>query len=198
VPGFERPLVRWSNRIGTRWTRRPQEATRLCRCVAHPNATVRPSRGPRNSLWYVYRDVGFLRVTWNVVWIVLARYSPSQRLKRLLYRMVGARVGRYVSFGFESTLDILYPHLITIEDDAVIGYDTTLLCHGYLRNQSMIGPVTIGQGAAIGAKCLILPGVTIGAGAVVGAMSLVNKDIPPGEFWGGVPAKRIRARYAES
>lgn len=165
--------------------------------VPHPRVETRPSRGPHNSLWYVYRDVGFLRVVWNTLWIVLARYAPSQRLKRLMYRLVGVRIGKYTSVGFEATMDILFPQDITIGDDVVIGYDTTILCHGYVRHEYQRGKVVIEDDASIGAGCTILPGVTIGRGAVVGAMSLVNRDVPPGEFWGGVPAKRIRERFRE-
>lgn len=164
--------------------------------MPHPNVEVRPSRGPRSSLWYVYRDVGFFRVLWNTSWILLARYAPWFRLKSWMLRRTGARIGRHVAFGFESTLDILYPQRITVGDDAVIGYASTILCHGYLHGTYQVGDVTVGPRAAIGAKTLVLPGVTIGEGAVVGAMSLVNRDVPPGEFWAGVPAKRIRGAEA--
>lgn len=160
--------------------------------MPHPRVEVHPSPGPRNSLWYVYRQVNFLRAVWNVLWITLARYAPFYRLKNFLLRLTGAKIGKGVSLGFEVTLDILYPQRITIEDDALIGYDSVLLCHGYLGDHYQLGDVRIGKGAAIGARCTILPGVTVGEGAVVGAMSLVNRDIPAGEFWGGVPARRIR------
>ncbi len=152
---------------------------------------VHPSSGPHNSLWHVYRDVGFFRVFWNTWWILVARLSPSQRLKRLFYTMVGATVGKRVSFGFEATLDILYPQDITIGDNSIIGYDATVLCHGYTVQDYQRGKVTIGRDVSIGAKALILPGVTIGDGATIGAMALVNRDVPPGEFWAGVPARRI-------
>ncbi len=39
-------------------------------------------------------------------------------------------------------------------------------------------PVTIEDGAWIGSRSIILPGVTIGAGAVIGAGTLVSRDIP--------------------
>ena len=39
-------------------------------------------------------------------------------------------------------------------------------------------PISIGDGAWIGAGAIILPGVTIGTNAVVGAGSVVTKDIP--------------------
>ena len=53
----------------------------------------------------------------------------------------------------------------------------------------------IGNDVWIGAKCLIKSGVTIGDGAIVGMGSVVTKDIPPYEIWGGNPAKCIRKRF---
>jgi acetyltransferase-like isoleucine patch superfamily enzyme len=50
----------------------------------------------------------------------------------------------------------------------------------------------IGAGARVGASVTILCGLRIGAGAVVGAGSVVTKDIPAGETWAGVPARRMR------
>lgn len=36
-----------------------------------------------------------------------------------------------------------------------------------------------------------MKGVTIGDDVIIGANSLVNKNVPSGEVWGGSPAKRI-------
>ena len=52
-------------------------------------------------------------------------------------------------------------------------------------------PVRIGDGAWLGARCVILPGVTIGAGAVVNPGSVVNKDVTPQTRVGGMPAVQI-------
>lgn len=49
-------------------------------------------------------------------------------------------------------------------------------------------PVVVGDGAWIGARCTLLPGVTVGAGAVVAAGSVVNKDVPADALVAGVPA----------
>jgi acetyltransferase-like isoleucine patch superfamily enzyme len=54
-------------------------------------------------------------------------------------------------------------------------------------------PVTIGDGAWIGARACILPGVTIGAGAIVGAGALVTHDVPRNVVVGGVPATIIKS-----
>lgn len=53
----------------------------------------------------------------------------------------------------------------------------------------------IGNDVWIGAKSLIKGGVTIGDGAIVAMGSVVTKDIPPYEIWGGNPAKCIRKRF---
>jgi acetyltransferase-like isoleucine patch superfamily enzyme len=44
----------------------------------------------------------------------------------------------------------------------------------------------------IGGHALILKGVTIGDEAVVAAGSVVTKNVPSGEIWGGNPAKPLR------
>ena len=53
-------------------------------------------------------------------------------------------------------------------------------------------PVKIGDGAWLGAGCLILPGVTIGEKAVVAAGAVVTNDVKPYTLAGGVPARVIK------
>ncbi len=53
-------------------------------------------------------------------------------------------------------------------------------------------PVTIGDGAWLGAGCLILPGVTIGEKVVVAAGAVVVSDVQPYTLVGGVPARLIK------
>ena len=163
--------------------------------MPHPNVEVRPSRGPRNSLQYFGRDVSRWRVAWNVVWLHGSKMCPWFGLKSWLVRRSGAKVGRRVSLGLAAQFDVLFPGRITIGDDAIIGYNTTLLCHGYTHGSAQFGDIRIGAKASLGANCTVLPGVTIGDGAVIGAMSLVNRDVPAGEFWAGVPARRVRAKF---
>jgi acetyltransferase-like isoleucine patch superfamily enzyme len=55
-----------------------------------------------------------------------------------------------------------------------------------------VAAVVIGEFAWLGARSVVLPGVTIGDGAVVAAGGVVTSDVPSGEVWGGVPARRIR------
>ena len=53
-------------------------------------------------------------------------------------------------------------------------------------------PVRIEEGAFIGSDAIIMKGVTVGARSVIGAGAIVTKSVPPGEIWGGNPAKLIR------
>ena len=50
-------------------------------------------------------------------------------------------------------------------------------------------PPVIGHGAAIGAGCIILPGITIGEGARIGAGSVVTHNVPNYTAVRGVPAQ---------
>jgi acetyltransferase-like isoleucine patch superfamily enzyme len=104
---------------------------------------------------------------------------------------------------------------VFIEDDVIIGDNTTIKCGVQLWNgvrledSVFIGPnvtftndryprsrrpplafeqTIIRKGASIGANSTILCGLIIGEGAMVGAGSVVTKSIPNGELWYGNPA----------
>ena len=146
--------------------------------------------GPQNSLWRWPETVDPLRVVLNYAVVVLARHSPSLRLKNWLIRtLLGMEVGKGVAWALESTPDVFYPERITVEDHAIVGYDATLLCHEYLREEYRVGDIVVEEGAMIGARATVLPGVRIGEDAQVAANSLVVEDVPPGTTVAGVPAE---------
>lgn len=157
----------------------------------HDRLTRIQTGGPRNSLWSWLEAKHPLRVAFNYVCIVLARHAPSLRLKNWLLRRIGVTVGTGVSWGLESTPDVFWPELITVESDAIIGYDATLLCHEFLQDEYRTGEIRVGKRAMIGAGAIVLPGVEIGADARIAANSLVTADVPEGETWAGVPAEPV-------
>ncbi|MDQ7992688.1 MAG: acyltransferase [Propionicimonas sp.] len=53
-------------------------------------------------------------------------------------------------------------------------------------------PVSIGDGAWIGARATLLPGVTVGPGAVIAAGAVVTSDCEPNAVYAGVPARLVR------
>lgn len=157
----------------------------------HDRLERHPTPGAHNSLRHWREAKGFWRVALNYACIVLARHSPSLTLKVVLYRFLGMRVGDGVSFGLEATPDVFFPELVTVRDDAVVGYDATVLCHEFLQDEYRTGEVVIGERAMIGAGAVILPGVEIGRDAQVAANSLVTEDVPPGTTVAGVPAEEL-------
>jgi len=145
--------------------------------------------GNSMRLWWKVKSP--LRIAFNFALIYSARFLPSTRLKNSLYGLSGARVGRGATLGLGAVLDIFFPELVSIGEETLVGYNTVILGHEFLQGEYRTGRVEIGSRVMIGANCTILPGIRIGDGASVSAMSLVNRDIPAGEKWGGVPARKI-------
>ena len=145
--------------------------------------------GPQNSLHHCFRAVPRHRVIINFLAIWFSKYLPSFRWKNALYRWRGVRVERNVAAGLAVTLDIFWPEKITLGENCLLGYNVTILAHEFLIGEYRLRPTTIGKNVMVGANATILAGVTIGDGSVIGAGSVVAKDIPPGVFAAGVPAK---------
>jgi len=133
-----------------------------------------------------------LRVALNYVVIRTCGFLPSLRMKNILYRSIGMKVGSNVSVGLEVTFDIFFPELIEIGDNSVIGYGSTILCHEFLVGKWKKGAVKIGKNVLVGTNSTVLAGVTIGDGTTISACSLVNRDIASEVFAGGVPARELK------
>lgn len=108
-----------------------------------------------------------------------------------------------VNFGSE-------PYLIHLHRYCRISMDVMFITHDggtwAFRNDQekykhviKFGKIEVGEYSFIGARAIILPGVTIGDHCVIGAGSLVNRDVPSGTVYAGVPARFIctTAEYAE-
>lgn len=145
-----------------------------------------------NSLWHIYKTVPFWKVVKNFIVIQVARYTPFLPVKNWLYRnFLGMKVGDQTAFALMVMLDIMFPEKISVGQNTVIGYNTTILAHEYLIKEYRLGDVEIGSGVMIGANTTILPGVVIGDGAIVSAGTLVHRDVPAGAFVGGNPMQVI-------
>jgi acetyltransferase-like isoleucine patch superfamily enzyme len=65
--------------------------------------------------------------------------------------------------------------------------------HTNADEKNMISsPVHIKDNVFIGMDSIILKGVTIGSNVIIAAGSVVFKDIPDNQIWGGNPARFIR------
>lgn len=148
--------------------------------------------GSGNSLsqWCIVRNPLHLAFNWIV--IELSKPMPSLAVKRSMWRLLGAKIGRNVSIGLGAQLDVLFPELVEIDDNTIIGYNATILAHEFLIKEWRTGKVHIGRNCMIGANSTILAGVAIGDGSTVSSMSLVNKDVPSRTWVEGVPARPVR------
>ncbi len=146
----------------------------------------------KNSLRYWTSVKNPLRVAFNYCIMAICRILPSLSLKCWLLRRTGMKIGKDVSFGLESTVDVFFPELIEVGDNSIIGFNTVLLAHEFLVNELRVGEVKIGKNVTIGANCTILPGVEIGDNSIISAHSLVNRSIPPNVMAGGVPVRILK------
>ncbi len=111
-------------------------------------------------------------------------------------------VGEGCVFSIRIFFDLAAP--ITIGNAVHIGPRTMLITGGHdigpptrRSGKTARKPIQINNGAWLGTRCTILPGVTIGEGAVVAAGSVVIRDVPPHTLVAGIPAV-IKKQLSES
>jgi acyl-[acyl carrier protein]--UDP-N-acetylglucosamine O-acyltransferase len=80
----------------------------------------------------------------------------------------------------------MMPNVVLTHDDDV--GDFAILGAGVRLG----GGVMVGRGAYIGSGASIRESTVIGPGAMIGMGAVVVDDVPPGETWAGVPARRLR------
>jgi acetyltransferase-like isoleucine patch superfamily enzyme len=86
---------------------------------------------------------------------------------------------------------------LRIEDDVFVGPNVAFTNDKLPRSKQYppaFQTTTIRRGASIGANATVLGGVTIGERAMVGAGAVVTKDVPAGETWVGNPARPLKPR----
>lgn len=102
----------------------------------------------------------------------------------------GARVGNRVRVQNNTCISTL----VDIHDDVYIG-SCVSFCNSVHPSSKGGGPfckITVEKGASIGANVSIVGKVTIGERAVIGAGAVVTKDVPEGSTYAGVPAREIQ------
>ena len=170
------------------------------------NRVYDPGRGLLvRTLWY-YASVLVFESGW----------FPFNGVKTRLLRWFGARLGTGVRI--KPHVRIKYPWRLSVGDHCWIGQEVWIdnladvelgshvcvsqrayLCTGSHNHRSpgfelITGPIRVGNGAWLGAGCLIVCGTTVGANSLVAGGSVVTKDVPPATIVGGNPAEPIGRR----
>ena len=57
-----------------------------------------------------------------------------------------------------------------------------------------VGKIEIGRHCIVGANSVVMPNVRFGNGAALAALSLAKRDLEPWMLYGGIPAKKLKAR----
>jgi non-ribosomal peptide synthetase-like protein len=143
---------------------------------------LKPGRCPRRSwtgvrVWFVDRLAQTLHVY---------QYGGSPWASTVA-RLLGMRVGERVHLGV-----IPSPAgLTSIGDGATLEADADVGSWWIDGADVVVDRVSIGDGARIGARTLLMPGASIGANADVEPGGVVNGDVPPDERWAGAPARFV-------
>jgi serine O-acetyltransferase len=85
---------------------------------------------------------------------------------------------------------------ITLHPDSIIGKRCDLAHHVTLgtRGLGQTGAPKLGDSVYVGTNAVLIGPITVGYGARIGANSLVNRDVPAGATVIGVPAQIVRQR----
>lgn len=138
----------------------------------------------------------------RIFYTLILNAIPSAHKRTAWMRKKGIfkMLGENVSLQFRKIP--LYPKCIAFHNNIVVASNVSFMTHDaihlvlnrYLKQDKIpenIGCIEIKDDCFIGANSTIMPNVKIGPKAIVAAGSMVTKDVPSGEIWGGVPAKCI-------
>jgi acetyltransferase-like isoleucine patch superfamily enzyme len=115
--------------------------------------------------------------------------GPFNAPKVALLRRRGARIGNQVYISSDVWIDPVFPQLLAVEDNVMIGQGVKIALHEFGRDRFRAGRVIIRRGTVIGGFALIGQGVEIGENAVVGGGAAVGRDVPAGMMAIGNPAR---------
>lgn len=177
--------------------------------LASFDPTVGLDRGAsrfKESIWYIVKMLFFL-----------TPIPVPQIIKAVFLSWFGAKIGKGIII--KPRVNIHMPWKLELGDDSWIGEEVFILnfepvkigknvcisqraflCggnHDYLdpafkyRN----GPITIQDGAWVGANCFVGPNITIGTDTVVAAGSVVTSNLTPNSVYKGNPACRVKNRW---
>lgn len=172
---------------------------------SYSNDWFNPGSKIKRLLWYFTNIIFFINPL-----------NPFSKLKVSVLRVFGAKVGKGVMI--KTGVNIKYPWLleigdyvwigenvwidnltkVEIKDNVCISQGAMLLCgnHDYKKTtfDLIIGGIVLKEGAWVGAKSVVCPGVTLNTHSILSVNSVANKDLESYSNYQGNPAVKIRER----
>ena len=171
-----------------------------------------------NNSWYKPGASFFKRTVWFYINAIIFKTSllPSNGIKAFLLRLFGAKIGKMVEL--KPCINIKYPWFLEIGDHSWVGEDVWIdnltfikigsnVCisqgamlltgnHNYSKTafDLMVKPIALEDGAWIGAKAVVCPGVIVQSHAVLVVGSIATKNLDPYGVYQGNPAVKIKDR----
>jgi maltose O-acetyltransferase len=107
------------------------------------------------------------------------------------------KLGRNTMVNFGCTFENGEP--VVLGNDVCVGPEVFFCTSSHIvggprrRAGELFGDgITVGDGAWIGARCLLLPGAVVGDGCVLAAGSVARGKLEPHHLYAGVPARAVR------
>jgi len=159
------------------------------------------------ELMEYYGYVGFLgriklrtKILYSWALHSFAYSSPHSAISVWFQRMRGVKIGNGCHLCPYVLLDLIYPHLIKIENNVTIGSNAMLFAHSnptasiFLKNKypRKVAEINIKSGVVINPGCIITAGVTIGENTIISPGSVVTESIPPYCVAVGNPARVVK------
>lgn len=171
-----------------------------------------------NNSWFNPGMSLLTRTLWHFVNALFLQnpLNPSSKLKITILKMFGASIGSGVVV--KPSINIKYPWNIKIGDNTWIGegawldsLDKITIGKNCCISQGVyfctgnhdwtdptfgliVKPISVEDGAWVGARATVLPGVTIGSHSIVSAGSSVSKNTEPNMIYVGNPAQPVKER----
>lgn len=153
--------------------------------VRNPNIHVRGTNSYYSNAWTGAFEESVVRYLYGDDYSLKA-WEPQWPIDQL-------RIGDYVAIGAEAVILMGGNH--THRTDWVSLYPfLDVIGEAYIGK----GDTVIGDGAWIGMRAMIMPGVTLGEGAVIASGAIVTKDVAPYTIVAGNPARPVRQRFSET
>lgn len=170
-----------------------------------------------NNSWYKPGRSLLIRALWySTNFIFFKSMFPFYGTKRFLLRLFGAKVG--VGVIIKPHVSIKYPWrlcvgnhvwigegvwidnlaLVTLGNNSCISQGALILCgnHNYKKSSFdlIVGEITIEEGAWVGAKAIVCPGVKMGSHSLLTVGSIATSNLEEYWIYQGNPAKKLRER----